>query len=29
VGVVDDYLKGLPAEQRKALQAMCDVRCAM
>ncbi len=25
MGVVDDYLKGLPAEQRKALQAMCDV----
>ena len=25
MGVVDDYLKGLPADQREALQAMCDV----
>lgn len=25
MGVVGDYLKGLPADQRKALQAMCDV----
>ncbi len=25
MGVVDDYLKGLPADQRETLQKMCDV----
>jgi uncharacterized protein YdhG (YjbR/CyaY superfamily) len=25
MGVVGDYLKGLPADQREALQKMCDV----